>query len=693
MEYMKHKTFFTAGLILMLSRVFAQTDNCQLSIPDIKSQSTCSKEYVEAFQLETIPSNIEKLQLHWFNKNDLSTPIYIGESYMPEVNDSVFYYEYCARFYNEELNCYGPVKEFNLKFFDYNLITTFDACYGDIVSIFDANPNLPKDGLILGYGLTGHDVLTGKLPPVSDTYDYYYSYDRENCKSTVDFTVNVTYVEPPFTEDILIMQDTAKMLTPPPLSAYGDEGACIKWYTLEDTQLKELEDNDCDGEFYSPERYEGIYEYLATQEINGCESHPKNAILYIMYCPIPPLETENLIICEESTSIELSAVPQSSSKFTLDGDEIIHWYDNPDADPIYSGGTFSPPINDLKKEYYAKLFDPIEYCYSPPSQINVSYADISNSVDSIQNFCDYDEHFILKANDDANYNWFTTSEMTENSLFASGYEAEAPDMLVGKYTYWVQNECGDSKKITSTIGIAPDSRIKMDTIAFQGRKELYRILPMYPNQENTTFSFEDLRIGLNPVTNTGLDYPILSYSADNSGTDTIAMTASNEYCTSTTVQPFHVVPAPSVKFTVESDKTNGAVTFNNESVLELFEEFENEIDAYYLEYSFSDEIDTVDFSEPFTKIFPPGEWEVTLTAVTTMGDKRSYIQTVSSEGGPVLTNIESLLPTTTVSLYTIDGKLIKQNIPFNDISKECEQGIYVVKPARDSGEGQIIYIK
>jgi len=384
------------------------------------------------------PSNIE-----W--GNELEKGQVFGTEDIKSRKDPYVYY---VSEWDEENQCYGPSTEVKLVI---DSIPTVwfrpeggkdTVCFNDDLIHFEVSH---KAGLLLGSNrVSGYDF--NPEVTATETFDLTFDYTSpQGCRNTTTRQLTVIHVDRPEIPQVTLLQDTSKspLKIPDPLVAQGLDNACFRWY---DENMNPLDESSCSDSYISDKRYEGSYTYYATQQEpeSGCISDVGKGILNITYCPVPPPQIDDEEVCIiDQVSPTLTADAQSNDIYAADGDETIYWYAN--NTPVLTGykkigatyqydGTI--PSDYAERNMYARVFDPIENCYSPPAVgtmiFNKTEKPTPKAIDPI---CEGQEASRLTATGNG-LEWYL--DPAASDPFALDNNVPAPNDQVGTYEYYVR---------------------------------------------------------------------------------------------------------------------------------------------------------------------------------------------------------------------------------------------------------------
>ena len=167
----------------------------------------------------------------------------------------------------------------------------------------------------------------------------------DNCLSeatSVTFTVKPNPAAPTVA-DVSICESAPKES----LCATPADGGTITWYTNENRtgQLSKL---TC---YTPPVTYPDVYEYYASQTVDGCESETQKATYIIRRMPLSPVVQTNPVTCIYDSEHELSVPEQQGI--------TVAWYSSADTtSKLYEGNTFTHQITDAgTKRYYVRQIE------------------------------------------------------------------------------------------------------------------------------------------------------------------------------------------------------------------------------------------------------------------------------------------------------------------------------------------------
>lgn len=167
----------------------------------------------------------------------------------------------------------------------------------------------------------------------------------DNCLSeatSVTFTVKPNPAAPTVA-DVSICESAPKES----LCATPADGGTITWYTNENRtgQLSKL---TC---YTPPVTYPDVYEYYASQTVDGCESETQKATYTIRRMPLSPVVQTNPVTCIYDSEHELSVPEQQGI--------TVAWYSSADTtSKLYEGNTFTHQITDAgTKRYYVRQIE------------------------------------------------------------------------------------------------------------------------------------------------------------------------------------------------------------------------------------------------------------------------------------------------------------------------------------------------
>lgn len=167
----------------------------------------------------------------------------------------------------------------------------------------------------------------------------------DNCLSeatSVTFTVKPNPAAP-IVADVSICESAPKES----LCATPADGGTITWYTNENRtgQLSKL---TC---YTPPVTYPDVYEYYASQTVDGCESETQKATYTIRRMPLSPVVQTNPVTCIYDSEHELSVPEQQGI--------TVAWYSSADTtSKLYEGNTFTHQITDAgTKRYYVRQIE------------------------------------------------------------------------------------------------------------------------------------------------------------------------------------------------------------------------------------------------------------------------------------------------------------------------------------------------
>lgn len=167
----------------------------------------------------------------------------------------------------------------------------------------------------------------------------------DNCLSeatSVTFTVKPNPAAPTVA-DVSICESAPKES----LCATPADGGTITWYTNENRtgQLSKL---TC---YTPPVTYPDVYEYYASQTVDGCESETQKATYTIRRMPLSPVVQTTPVSCVYDSEHELSVPEQQGI--------TVAWYSSADTtSKLYEGNTFTHQITDAgTKRYYVRQIE------------------------------------------------------------------------------------------------------------------------------------------------------------------------------------------------------------------------------------------------------------------------------------------------------------------------------------------------
>lgn len=167
----------------------------------------------------------------------------------------------------------------------------------------------------------------------------------DNCLSeatSVTFTVKPNPAAPTVA-DVSICESAPKES----LCATPADGGTITWYTNEN-RTGQLSKMTC---YTPPVTYPDVYEYYASQTVDGCESETQKATYTIRRMPLSPVVQTNPVTCIYDSEHELSVPEQQGI--------TVAWYSSADTtSKLFEGNTFTHQITDAgTKRYYVRQIE------------------------------------------------------------------------------------------------------------------------------------------------------------------------------------------------------------------------------------------------------------------------------------------------------------------------------------------------
>lgn len=444
--------------------------------------------------------------------------------------------------------------------------------------------------------------------------------------------LNVAHVNPPQLNPVIPICEfdgTGVTLSAQQTLSALNEGpsASVRWYR--DAAL-----TDMFFEGYStvaPDRDNAVYSYYATLTkifsiANGnsatCTSAPRQMQYTIYDNPNKPL-VENGLACQESgQTLQLRAVSSYD----------VHWYEAFTNKEMATTNT-NLPLSESRlvvgdNHFFAKAYDMATQCWSDSAVAVFTLKEkpraplISSDIKAICDGLDEIEPITALSQIGTVVRWYIGGSdvvRAEGDVLKLDKSEVSPGYIHIKVVADLDG-CESNPTIDSLpVKEVPDASFDMDTIVCQNKREQVVIKPRYPDQKDVDFYIEDLRVGLNPVTNTGTDYPIFVYKADNAGKDTVVMTVTNGYCSDTNVQPFFVVPPPKVDLEDELYFGTGTAVFQNYTIQDSILELGAPAIEYWMTFS-EDIFDTVYPDKfPYSRLYEYGEYTATLFALDSFG--------------------------------------------------------------------------
>jgi len=436
--------------------------DCPTKAPIPKDLAYCVDE-TGAPSVRAEANNGIDANIHWFlDKSDIepgSIPLDKGPSYAPDnistALDDVGEYTFYVSEWDPTEQCYGPSSKVVMtvhKPVDVTVSLPEKICHGTTADI-ETTPqyNSQKDILDSDAPLSGNIFTTKTLPEVTQSYSVTYTYKHtyvstgKECTYEDSTSTEVVFVEPPFTQDAYLQQDTPTYDPAPPVVAELAGADCIEWTTKTDLLLN---DTDCDEFYFSPDTTEGTYAFNATRVIGECKSDPALVQLQITYCPVGKVALMDDIVCDDVTSYTFSGTLAPNSTWgggkTPDGDEEIYWSTQANNVSLSSssGPDLTVPVTGSKVIRYASLYDPDYTCFGVAQRVELTVKSIDPPSLNVSPICQFNETGVelstasnLRAvNSNARITWYLDQALL-NTL-GTGNTIQAPDTDAGIHTYY-----------------------------------------------------------------------------------------------------------------------------------------------------------------------------------------------------------------------------------------------------------------
>ncbi|CAL65379.1 T9SS type A sorting domain-containing protein [Christiangramia forsetii] len=329
----------------------------------------------------------------------------------------------------------GAILDFNW-YKDGNLVTAQNGKIAISVTGPDG-PNGEYTGeLTITDPQSGENGDSGVYYVVVDGPDYFTC--PEATSKTFTFRVEPRPEAPSVTDRQYCLEDNAGSLT-----ATGEEGNDIKWYTLNAGEYTFI-GNDIPINTSTPT----TFEYYATQtRPNGCESNFSEVLTIEILNTPPPVSTETIVFeyCHNEEGLESLIVTPA------DGAEI-NWYNSIDAEsPMGSAPTPATDVVGTTTYYVSQTFATTTGCESDISPVEVTIKAIPNVVVDIvgdENTICLGSSVDFTATGATSYTWYLGETVLQTGETAS-YQA-SPTVL-GENIYTV---VGTTNGCTNTYNIS-----------------------------------------------------------------------------------------------------------------------------------------------------------------------------------------------------------------------------------------------
>ncbi len=419
--------------------------NCPVPAPTIIETEiiACINETMPTF--EALES--DDYTIRWYNENDMSTIVAIGNSFSPNNVTNAGEYKYYATQYDDVCEGLPTLITLDMKSTPQPKITgNKTICENDELTLtadVEALWYSNEDMKIADAIATQHTVSY----ETAGSYTIYATRQSDYCTSNpVSLTIQVNAIPaPPIVNVDNVCEGTDVLFTA--------DGTDIQWYR---NSISVGE-----GTTYSESNLlPGNITIGATQTINGCTSPIQEATATIYGIPAKPTAVSQTI-CDYNNIVDLEVLTQ--------GEAIATWYSDEELNiQIATGNSYTP----YKKENQSYFVTQTENgCESEASKVSLTVnpkpADLTFKQTNDIEVCEGNQAVII-AESSNTVHWYENP--TGRPIFTGRYFT-VPDTEVGEYVYYASqtdNAGCESDKVTKKVKIVAGPTfaiiVKQDTL-------------------------------------------------------------------------------------------------------------------------------------------------------------------------------------------------------------------------------------